>query len=96
MDEAFTKDKAFLTVTEVSRIINLGRTKTYEAIKAGRIPKVLIEGCLRVPATALWDWISAHTESDGVARVPQVQVPAIAATDEKSNPGAARKRTRGR
>jgi excisionase family DNA binding protein len=97
MEEAFTKDKAFLTVSEVSRIINLGRTKTYEAIRAGRIPKVVIEGCLRVPAAALRDWISARSESDGgQAQASQVQVvPAIAAPDAKPNPLVARKRARG-
>jgi excisionase family DNA binding protein len=97
MEEAFTKDKAFYTVREVSRIINLGRTKTYEAIRAGRIPKVVIEGCLRVPATALHDWISARSESDGPeAQEAQSRVPAIAGADAKPNQGAKRKRARGR
>jgi excisionase family DNA binding protein len=60
-------EKAFLTIKEVSQIINMGRTKTYELVRAGRLPKVVIEGCLRVPVAALRTWIAEQSSLNGVA-----------------------------
>ena len=41
--------KAFYRVVEVMEILNLGRTKTYDLIRAGVIPSVDIHGSKRVP-----------------------------------------------
>jgi excisionase family DNA binding protein len=43
----------FYRVSEVMEILNLGRTKTYELIRAGVIPSVDIGGSKRVPAKLL-------------------------------------------
>jgi excisionase family DNA binding protein len=49
--------KEFYRVSEVMEILNLGRTKTYELIRAGVIPSVNIGGGTRVPAKLLHEQI---------------------------------------
>ena len=84
-------EKAFLTVKEVSQMINLGRTKTYEAVRAGRIPKVVIEGCIRVPAAALRDWIAERSaletsETGGVQDEPRERATVPGKTTSRQGP----------
>ncbi len=42
-----------LTVSETAEALKLGRTKTYEAIREGRIPHILIGRRILVPKAAL-------------------------------------------
>jgi excisionase family DNA binding protein len=49
--------KAFYRVNEVMEILNIGRTKAYDLIRAGVIPSVEIDGNIRVPAKSLHEWI---------------------------------------
>lgn len=59
--------KLLLRVTEVAETLSLGRTKSYELIARGVIPSVRIDGAVRVPATALEDFVrSLPTKSSGV------------------------------
>lgn len=48
--------KAFYRVSEVQEILNLGRTKTYDLIRAGVIPSVEIDGNIRVPVKPFNEW----------------------------------------
>jgi excisionase family DNA binding protein len=49
--------KLLLRVTEVADTLSLGRTKSYELIARGVIPSVRIDGAVRVPASALEDFV---------------------------------------
>jgi hypothetical protein len=55
-EEGF-KMKEFYRVSEVMVILNLGRTKTYDLIRAGVIPSAYIDGSLRVPVKLLHEKI---------------------------------------
>ncbi|HVC40455.1 MAG TPA: helix-turn-helix domain-containing protein [Candidatus Saccharimonadales bacterium] len=50
-----------LTVRDVEQQLQLGRTRTYELLRAGEIPAIRIGRVLRVPRDALLQWIDAHT-----------------------------------
>src|SRR5262245_37063839 len=49
--------KAFYRVSEVMEILNIGRTKAYDLIRAGVIPSCEIDGNIRIPAKSLHEWI---------------------------------------
>jgi excisionase family DNA binding protein len=49
--------KEFFRVAEVQQILNLGRTKVYEIIRAGKLRKVAFDGCIRVSREAIDDYI---------------------------------------
>jgi len=48
-----TELPAVLTVEETSKVLRLGRTATYSAIRAGDIPSVRLGHSIRVPRAAL-------------------------------------------
>ncbi len=50
-----------LTVRDVERQLQLGRTRTYELLRCGEIPVIRIGRVVRVPRDALRQWIDAHT-----------------------------------
>jgi excisionase family DNA binding protein len=45
------------TVPETARILGISRSKTYQLISDGRLGSVLIDGCRRVPATAIYKFM---------------------------------------
>ncbi len=49
--------KAFYRVAEVQEILSLGRTKTYDLIRAGVIPSVQIDGNIRIPVAMFNAWL---------------------------------------
>jgi hypothetical protein len=51
--------KEFYRVSEVMVILNLGRTKTYDLLRAGVIPSVDIDGSKRVPVKLLHEKIES-------------------------------------
>ena len=55
--------KTFYRVSEVQEILNLGRTKTYDLIRAGVIPSIEIDGNIRVPSKSLHEWIDTKIAS---------------------------------
>ncbi|MFJ5260940.1 helix-turn-helix domain-containing protein [Streptomyces sp. NPDC088387] len=42
-----------LTVPEVMTRLRLGRTKVYDLIRAGRLVSIKVDGCRRIPDTAV-------------------------------------------
>jgi excisionase family DNA binding protein len=42
---------------EVARLLGIGRTKTFQMLASGQLPTVRIGRCVRVPVTALQEWI---------------------------------------
>lgn len=46
------------TVPAAARMLSLGRSKTYDLIRSGRIRSVRVDGCRRVPRAALEEFIS--------------------------------------
>lgn len=51
-----------LTVLDVQRITNLGRTKVYELIRTGELPVIRIGRALRVHEHSLEAWLHAHED----------------------------------
>jgi excisionase family DNA binding protein len=79
--------KEFYRVSEVMEILNLGRTKTYDLIRAGVIPSVDMNGSRRskrVPAKLLHEKIETiistckRNESTAQASQPAIQQPVTA------------------
>jgi excisionase family DNA binding protein len=50
-------DKLLLTPEEVAAVLGVGRTKVYELIRLGLIEAVKIDGCRRIPAIAVHDYV---------------------------------------
>jgi excisionase family DNA binding protein len=65
--------KAFYRVSEVGEILNMGRTKVYQLIRAGVIPSTRILGSIRVPAKPLHDWIDSQIASGNAIRLPSAE-----------------------
>lgn len=56
-------ESLLLKPTEVAQVLGLGRTKVFEMVARGELPVVRIGRSVRVPRTALADWIAARTTS---------------------------------
>ena len=54
------QERPTLTVKEVSKILGIGRDKTYELIKAGTIPSLPIDGRYLVPTAHLWAFLNTE------------------------------------
>jgi excisionase family DNA binding protein len=67
---------------DAGNALDLGRSKTYEAIRNGEIPSVVIGGCIRVPIDQLREVIaqkasiraSAETGDSPVASYERIRV----------------------
>jgi len=62
------REKEWLTLTEVQRVLELGRTKTYELVARGEIPAVRIGRVLRVNREELDRWLEAKRIVDPAGR----------------------------
>ena len=49
-----------LTVKEVQEMLRLSRAKTYELVNKPGFPKIRIGRCIRVPETALKQYLSSN------------------------------------
>lgn len=49
------------SVREVASLLACGRTKAYELVSSGQLPVVRIGRSVRVPASALREWIKHQT-----------------------------------
>jgi|HubBroStandDraft_1064217.scaffolds.fasta_scaffold268341_1 excisionase family DNA binding protein len=49
---------------EVAKLLGLSRTRTYEMIKAGEIPAILVAGMLRVRGKSLAKWIESRPHAN--------------------------------
>lgn len=52
-----------LTVTETAAALHLGRNTVYDLIRLGQLPAVRVGRAIRIPQTALHEWINSNTES---------------------------------
>jgi excisionase family DNA binding protein len=55
--------KLLLTVTEAASLLSLGRSKTYELVRAGVIPSVRITGSRRIKASELRVYVAGLNEA---------------------------------
>jgi excisionase family DNA binding protein len=60
-------DRLLLRIPEAAARLGLGRTTVYALIGSGDIPTVRVGRAIRIPASALGDWVARHTETDGRA-----------------------------
>lgn len=49
-----------LRITEVAKLLNVGRTTAYSMVTAGELPTVRIGRCVRVPAPAVREWVERN------------------------------------
>jgi excisionase family DNA binding protein len=70
--------KEFYRASEVMVILNLGRTKVYELIRAGVIPSVEIDGNIRVPVKLLNEMIETIISASRRCESVTAQPPATA------------------
>lgn len=55
--------RLLLTVTEAASLLSLGRSKTYELVRAGVIPSVHITGSRRIKASDLNIYVAGLREA---------------------------------
>jgi excisionase family DNA binding protein len=55
--------KLLLTVSEAASLLSLGRSKTYELVRAGVIPSVRITGSRRIKASDLIVYVAGLGEA---------------------------------
>ena len=48
---------------EAAEAIGISRSRCYELIARGELPSVKVGGCIRIPVTALKEWISSQLDS---------------------------------
>jgi excisionase family DNA binding protein len=51
-----------LTVPEVMARLKVGRTKVYDLIRTHRLVSIKVDGCRRIPADSLGDFIRRRIE----------------------------------
>ena len=54
---AMPTERLLLKPTEAAELIGLGRSKTYEMIRAGELPSVRLGNSVRVPLRELQVWV---------------------------------------
>jgi excisionase family DNA binding protein len=64
-----TMTKYLYRVNEAAEACALGRTKTYELIRRGVLRSVRIDGAVRVPASAIEEFVQ-QLETDAAASAP--------------------------
>jgi excisionase family DNA binding protein len=52
-------DKLLFTPKEVAGILGVGRTKVFELLKRGELASLRIDGCRRISATALREYVDS-------------------------------------
>lgn len=50
------------TVAETARALHLGRNTIYDLIRAGQLPVIRVGRAIRIPSTALDEWIDSNTQ----------------------------------
>lgn len=53
-------EKMLLKPSEVTKVLNIGRSLVYELIAQGQIPSIRLGRCIRVPSASLEKWIKDH------------------------------------
>ncbi|WJY50249.1 helix-turn-helix domain-containing protein [Streptomyces chengbuensis] len=57
-----TATAELLTVPEVMARLKLGRSKVYDLIRSRRLTSIKIDGCRRIPADAVRDFVLVQIE----------------------------------
>jgi excisionase family DNA binding protein len=57
-----TATPELLTVPEVMARLKVGRTKVYDLIRTHRLVSIKVDGCRRIPADSLGDFIRRRIE----------------------------------
>ena len=55
--------RATITVDEMARIIGLGRTAAYDAVRHGDVPSRRVNGRILIPVPALLNWLGANCQT---------------------------------
>ncbi|MDD5092829.1 MAG: helix-turn-helix domain-containing protein [Dehalococcoidia bacterium] len=55
------EEKVLLRPLEAAEALGIGRTKMYELLASGELPKVQIGRCIRVPVHGLKQWAEKQT-----------------------------------
>ena len=59
------KDLNLLTVPEAAKLLRIGRNLAYDLVARGEIPSVRLGRVIRVPRTALEQWLEAPSRASG-------------------------------
>ena len=59
-----------LRADEVGKVLGLGRSKVYELMNGGALPVVRVGRAVRVPASALEEWVRDQTATAGEGAAP--------------------------
>ena len=51
------------TINQVTEILSIGRTSTYELIRSGRLKSIKIGSSRRIPATSVDDFLASVEDS---------------------------------
>jgi excisionase family DNA binding protein len=52
------------SVPEVARLIGFGRTPTYEMVRSGQIPSIVVGGRIRARSEVLAAWIESEAKAN--------------------------------
>lgn len=55
-------DKLLYTVPEAAAQLGIGRSKLYELLNSGSLPRISIGRAVRIPAAALQEWVAHRVE----------------------------------
>lgn len=56
-----------LTVTDIQRILRIGRTKAYHLVNSGQIPSIRIGNVIRIPKVRLLEFMNQSGYNNGEA-----------------------------
>ena len=57
--------KLLLRPIEAANALGVSRSKVYELLSSGQLPKIQVGGCVRVPVDSLRQWIAGQVEVQG-------------------------------
>jgi excisionase family DNA binding protein len=58
-------DRITLTISEVAKLLGIGRSSAYMAVRRGEIPTIKIGGTYLVPRSALDELLAGNTHGEG-------------------------------
>jgi len=61
-------EKMVLKPSEVSEVLGIGRTRAYELLSTGELPSIRIGKSIRIPVTALKQWMEERQSENGKGR----------------------------
>jgi excisionase family DNA binding protein len=59
-----TKQREWLSLKDIQRLLGIGRTKVYELVATGELPAARIGRCIRVNRGELDEWLRAQRYAD--------------------------------